>query len=184
MLACSTNVERTPSPAPGAKEFPVTINSPAKLDSIETGVLDPNGEPSRVSCATCHDVVDTGEAAVAPKDLKKFHVGLTFNHGNNECASCHSPTDPTKLRLATGKEVPTSDALLLCSQCHGTQKKSYDHGAHGGKNGHWDLSRGPQLRNHCVDCHDPHVPQIPSVMPAPRTRDRGNSPSAHPAGTH
>jgi hypothetical protein len=64
-----------------------------------------------------------------------------------------------------------TDAIRLCAQCHGQQHTAYTHGAHGGMNGHWDLSRGDRLRNHCVDCHDPHAPAFPRYMPMPPPRD-------------
>jgi hypothetical protein len=71
-----------------------------------------------------------------------------------------------------------TDAMTLCAQCHGPQFRDYQNGSHGGMNGHWDLSRGPRLRNHCVDCHDPHVPQVLPVHPAPGPKDRFFGPGA------
>lgn len=38
--------------------------------------------------------------------------------------------------------------------------------------GHWDQSRGPRSRNHCVSCHDPHGPAFGSFQPMPPPRDR------------
>ncbi len=70
-----------------------------------------------------------------------------------------------------------NEALELCSQCHGPQRTSYDHNAHGGLNGYWDLSRGPRIKNHCVDCHDPHLPAIQQVVPVLPPIDRGEVPS-------
>jgi nitrate reductase cytochrome c-type subunit len=53
----------------------------------------------------------------------------------------------------------------LCAQCHGPQARDFQHGAHGGMTGYWDLSKGPRRRNSCIDCHDPHAPKYPAVMP-------------------
>jgi formate-dependent nitrite reductase cytochrome c552 subunit len=64
------------------------------------------------------------------------------------------------------------DAMQLCAQCHGPQFRDYTHGSHGGMQGHWDLSRGPRLRNHCVDCHDPHTPQFQPSNPVLPPADR------------
>ena len=64
------------------------------------------------------------------------------------------------------------EALTLCSQCHGPQRRDYDHGAHGGMTGYWDRSRGGRQRNHCVDCHDPHQPAYVGGLPVPAARDR------------
>ena len=184
LVSCSQNAEREMAPAPGEANYSVEINQSERLVSIETGKKDVNGNPIRVRCATCHDVVNVGDTVKKPDDLKEFHQGLTFTHGSLACANCHEPEEPLLLRLATGETVPTSEAMQLCSQCHGPKRNAYNHGAHGGKTGHWDLSRGGQLRNNCVDCHDPHSPQIQQVIPAPRPIDRGNTPPPIDEGSH
>lgn len=184
LFSCNRDVPRDLAPAPGEEVHDVTIHAPERLNSIPTDVKGPDGEAARVLCSTCHDTVDTGEVALAPSDLKEFHQGLTFTHGTLACANCHVAGKPLALHLATGEELPMTEAMQLCSQCHGTQRRSYDHGAHGGMNGHWDLSRGPRLRNNCVDCHDPHQPQIAPVIPAPPIRDRGKSPQSHSEKNH
>jgi len=144
-----------------------------RLTSIETGEETTLGTPGRVACATCHDVVSTGARAEKPEELEAFHRGLQVTHGNLACTSCHATGDPTALHLATGEKLAMSEALRLCSQCHGPQRTSFDHNAHGGLNGYWDLSRGPRLKNHCVDCHDPHAPAIGQVVPVLEPKDRG-----------
>ncbi len=100
------------------------------------------------------------------------HAGLEVKHGDLACASCHAPTSRSHLRLADGREIPLRDAMALCAQCHGTQKRDYDHGAHGGMRGYWDLTRGPRERNHCVSCHDPHAPKFGTFMPVHPPKDR------------
>ena len=47
-----------------------------------------------------------------------------------------------------------------------------ERGLHGGMNGHWDLTRGGRTRNTCVNCHDPHTPKFPQVLPVLSPRDR------------
>ena len=54
----------------------------------------------------------------------------------------------------------------------GPQRRDYDHGAHGGMQGYWDLRRGPRTRNHCVECHDVHSPAFGAFRPMPAPRDR------------
>lgn len=76
------------------------------------------------------------------------------------------------LHLADGTRLELVEALSLCGQCHGLQRRDYAHGAHGGMNGYWDLHAGPRTRNHCVHCHDPHQPKYPRLLPAPPPRDR------------
>jgi hypothetical protein len=105
-------------------------------------------------------------------DLREFHLGLEFQHGSLSCRACHAEGQPPQLNLADGTTLPMQDALRLCAQCHGTQFTNYRHGAHGGMNGYWDTRRGERLKNHCVDCHDPHTPAIEPVLPKPPPRDR------------
>jgi hypothetical protein len=158
----------------GSVSGEVEINVPAKLSSIELDGVDPLGNPIRVACATCHTTKETAVLPESPAELQKFHVGLQFAHGSNRCASCHvsEPRRAPMLRLADGALLPMTEALQLCAQCHGPQYRDFKAGAHGGMQGSWDLSRGSRTRNHCVDCHDPHVPKTPPVLPAPAMRDR------------
>ncbi len=184
LLSCSHNVERELGPAPGAASFPVEITPSKKLTSIETALQDTQGEPIWVKCASCHENVEIGSIATRTTELKEFHRGLSFSHGTMSCKNCHEPGAPLKLHLATGEVVPLEEAMQLCSQCHGPKRVAYDHGAHGGKTGYWDLSRGAQKKNHCVDCHDPHTPQIARVIPARRPVDRGATPSNQDSKRH
>lgn len=148
------------------------IHEPAKLWSIETGRTDALGTPLRVACVTCHSLRTPNALPEKPEELKDFHRGLQFNHGNNKCSSCHVVGAQDALRLADGSTIPMRDALVLCGQCHGSQLRDYKAGAHGGMSGHWDLASGGRLRNHCVDCHDPHVPKFTPSTPVLPPRDR------------
>ena len=173
VTACN-GTDESPSPPPrSAQETGATeIHLPLKLTSVPSGDVDALGQEIRVSCESCHSQLPEARIiATAMTDLKEFHRGLEFNHGKLECAACHAPTAERRLRLATGKTIPMTEAMQLCGQCHGPQQRDYDAGAHGGMNGSWDLSRGSRVRNHCVDCHDPHRPAYPKVMPAPPPSD-------------
>jgi hypothetical protein len=55
---------------------------------------------------------------------------------------------------------------------------------HGGMRGHWDLSRGPRERNHCVACHDPHAPAFGQFEPVPGPRDRFTGAAAPHGDAH
>jgi hypothetical protein len=171
--ACGRDRRRTFSPAPGAPSHPVVVNPSIKLTSIETDTQDGRGQRARIACVTCHALRSPGALPTRTADLKEFHVGLVFEHGPQACASCHVQGHVDSLHLADGTVVPMTEALRLCSQCHGPQARDYRHGAHGGMSGYWDRSAGPRLRNNCVDCHDPHAPRYPGGLPAPRPRDRG-----------
>ena len=164
---------------PSSQKFAVhtygtTINASPKLVSVVSDKLDSLGRPIRVSCTTCHSTREPKDFPRDASDLRAFHGGLVVNHGDLRCASCHveqGGIEP-KLRLADGRTLPTSDAIELCAQCHGPKYQDYIHGSHGGMNGYWDLSKGPRLRNHCVDCHDPHSPKFQPSRPVLEPIDR------------
>lgn len=149
---------------------PVRVHLPPSLTGLRGTTADSNGEPTEIPCATCH-AGRTFPLPAGPTELGGPHVGLTFWHGTNACASCHDPADAERLRLADGRSIPMTEAMTLCSQCHGPQARDYAHGAHGGMSGHWDLRRGGRVRNHCADCHDPHDPAFPSFLPMPPPSD-------------
>lgn len=151
----------------------VEIHVPDRLRGIATGQVDAVGRPVHVACVTCHSLRTPAALPTSTADLDEFHQGLLFAHGQLTCASCHVIGDQTTLHRADGTPVAMVDAIQLCRQCHGSQARDYDHGAHGGMNGHWDRSVGAQLKNHCIDCHDVHAPQFQPSMPVLPPRDRG-----------
>lgn len=169
-----------PAPAPAVAlpvRHAVTIRPGPAVPRVLTGDMDAQGRPVSIACGTCHattaPVVQTHSAA----ELDQFHQGLKYQHGNLTCLSCHNSTNYDTLRLADGRSVEFPDVMTLCSQCHGPQRRDYDHGSHGGMNGHWDLTKGPRVRNNCVNCHDAHSPRLPQVLPVLPPRDRLSVPS-------
>lgn len=174
LLGCNrAPVDRGKAPAPSSKIFETRIHEPDRLTSVKTGAQTRQGDDLRVSCVSCHSARGPRPLPTKVSQLKEFHVGLEFQHGNLECRSCHDDSAPHRyLHLATGEKVEMPQAMRLCAQCHGPQKRDYDHGAHGGMSGYWDLSRGERVRNNCVDCHDPHRPAIPQSAPVLPPRDR------------
>lgn len=167
--------------------FETTIRRPAGPPVVHLASTDPQGRSGTVACSTCHSVREPNFENKSVKDLDQFHQGMPFSHGKLSCYSCHNPSDADTLRLADGTAVSYPDVMTLCGQCHGTQLRDYEHGAHGGMNGHWDLSRGPRTRNNCIDCHAPHQPQFPSMKVTFKPRDRFlTKPTSHSAehGSH
>jgi len=162
---------RSDIPTP-RRRFATTIRRPDGPPVIELQTPDPQGRVGSVACSTCHSVRDPNFANRTPGDLDEFHQNMKLAHGTITCYACHHPDDMDSLRLADGTSVEYRDVMTLCGQCHGSQLTDYKHGAHGGMSGYWDLSRGPRLRNNCIDCHDPHVPQFPSMTPSFKPRDR------------
>jgi mono/diheme cytochrome c family protein len=180
LASCRADEPRRMQAPPGDKAASVSIHEPERLTSIESGARDGLGRPVRVACASCHGLRE--QVPGFPRDereLRQFHVGLSVRHGSIGCTSCHAARrgGEPKLHLADGAEVGTAEALRLCAQCHGPKYQDYLHGSHGGMNGYWDLSRGPRLRNHCVDCHDPHVPAYQPSRPVLPPRDRFVTPA-------
>ncbi len=170
--------QRLPPSARHAREarFSVEVHTPEALRGLHSGERDALGHPVAVGCPSCHGVADRPpELATDASQLEQVggpHEGLRFEHGALSCASCHDPSAPERFHLADGRPVALADAMSLCAQCHGPQKRDYDHGAHGGMRGHWDLSAGPRDRNHCLDCHDTHRPAYPRYLPVFRPVDR------------
>ena len=156
------------------RTYPVTIRYPARSPGIATGLVDDQGRPVTVSCQTCHSQLSNPSSAevLGLDTLEDFHLGLEFNHGSLTCRSCHDPEDARSFRLADGSPVERWDVMALCSQCHGPQRKDFDHGAHGGMTGYWDLTRGPRIRNACTSCHFPHSPKPGQVRPTFKPIDR------------
>ncbi len=158
--------------------FATTIRRPSGPPTIELQQADPQGRRGSVACSTCHSVREPNYSTRVPADLDQFHQQMPMDHGKLACYACHHPGDADALRLADSTRVEYADVMTLCSQCHGTQARDYQHGAHGGMNGYWDLSRGPRTRNNCIDCHDPHVPKFPTMHPTFKPRDRFLEPHA------
>lgn len=152
--------------------FENRIRAPEAMGAVDVPIRNASGAVVGVACATCHargGKPAWAERAGAPK---KFHVTIALEHGSLGCTSCHAADDREALHLADGSKLPLADAIRLCGQCHGTQFRDYQHGAHGGMTGSWDLTRGPRTRNHCVACHAPHAPAYPLVEPAAGPNDR------------
>ncbi len=159
------------------KKFAVTIRRPAGPPRVDTGLTDLQGNRVTVACSTCHSTRKPDFENKSPADLKEFHSELKFSHGNVSCLSCHNDKNYDSLKLADGRQIEFTEVMTLCAQCHGPQKVAYDHGAHGGMAGHWDLTRGERIRNNCVDCHQAHAPQFPLMRPTFKPKDRFLEPS-------
>jgi predicted CXXCH cytochrome family protein len=174
LVGCAPPPSPVPEDLPTAGEpHPVMIRTPHGPPGVPTGTFDEKGNAVTVACATCHTTKLANADAKLGVPLKQFHQGFVGKHGNLSCTSCHNPADGyASLRLADGKSVLYSDVMTLCAQCHGPQFRDYQHGAHGGMSGNWDLTRGGRVRNNCIDCHDPHAPKYPSVTPARGPNDR------------
>ena len=178
----SAAVESSASEAP---RYPERVVRARRLPGVASAFDDVHGQEARIGCATCHGAVSAEDAAAgmlaerikAAKErgsppTERVHQAIVLEHKGLHCRSCHLQEQPQQLHTVDGKRLALTDALALCSQCHGPQRRDFDHGAHGGMSGYWDLTRGPRLRNSCVNCHAPHRPAYPPVIPAAGSRDR------------
>jgi len=147
------------------------VNPHASPSGAGAGI-DAKGRPIVIQCSVCHSVRTPNPDNASSEDLDEFHQGLVFSHGSLRCLSCHNADDYTSLRLASGSRVEFPNAITMCAQCHADKVRDYEHGAHGGMTGYWDLSRGGRVRNACIDCHDPHAPAFPHMTPTFKPIDR------------
>ncbi len=173
LACCGSDPPRALRPPPGPPTGRIEIHQPERLTSIASDQRDALGRPLRVACVTCHSQRVPTTLPSTVTELDEFHQGLRFEHGALSCGSCHVAGDQRSLRRADGTMIDMRDAMDLCRQCHGPQTRDYDHGSHGGMTGHWDLSVGGRVRNHCVDCHDPHTPAFQPSLPVLPPRDHG-----------
>lgn len=137
---------------------------------VVTDLVDTLGRPVTVGCATCHSLPGVSRAGRPVTEAPtRMHEGLVVNHGvraDLRCDSCHAGPDYGALKTADGRRVEYAEVNTLCRQCHGPQARDFDHGAHGGMQGHWDLKFGDRQRHACVTCHDPHAPKFAAMWPA------------------
>lgn len=160
---------------PPAQRYGTVVRLPADDLGLTTGRLGRDGKPERVRCGTCHTLERVQAKArdrKARQQAGSVHQRIRLAHAKLTCRSCHQSPLFERFKLTNGQQIVYAQVMQLCGQCHGRQHKDYQHGAHGGMNGYWDLSRGPRTRNHCIVCHDPHRPAITKVLPAPRARYR------------
>lgn len=171
--------EATAPRAAGARHA-VEIHKPAGPPVFHTGIKDADGKSKTMACAECHVTRQPNPENRIGRPMAFFHQDLKGAHGSLSCVSCHNPTDGNAtLRFADGTSLPYAEVMQLCAQCHGPQYRDYQHGAHGGMAGYWDLSKGGRTRANCVDCHNPHTPKYQPVQPARGPNDRGAAKGLH-----
>lgn len=174
--------------SPSGVLHPVTLRPGPDTPRVRTQATALDGRPVDAACSTCHTTRVPNAQARSAADLQEFHQGMAYAHGQQTCLSCHNASDYDTLRRADGSPVAYPRTIELCAQCHGPQYRDYQHGSHGGMTGHWDLKSGPRERNTCTDCHDPHAPAFPKVMPVFSPEDRGarqqRDRTVHPSQSH
>ena len=145
----------------GLDMIEVTENGQAFL------IPDRKGQLKSYACSECHT---KPLANMQSKDLKKAHWNIKLQHANlntMNCATCHNANDMDNLKSVTGVAIDFNKSYQLCSQCHTKQFTDWSGGAHGKRIGGWAPPRASMT---CVNCHDPHKPQI-----APKWPERYNT---------
>jgi len=103
----------------------------------------------------------------APLDCVSCHVQPLIAHdklgvGSEACWNCHLNTQMKTLHLASGAtQFPLEDSSRLCAQCHQKRYEAWLSGTHGvpaWKEG--DAVTRSTEKKTCIDCHNPHRPQI------------------------
>ncbi|MCG8332722.1 MAG: hypothetical protein MI974_33865 [Chitinophagales bacterium] len=117
-------------------------------------------------CANCHNQPLEAMKNAQKKDLKKAHWNIHMAHASENtmtCITCHAENNMNELTTLTGELIKLDESFKLCGQCHSTQYKDWQGGAHGKQINGWQTPRAVKT---CVSCHNPHQPSFPSRFPA------------------
>lgn len=117
-------------------------------------------------CSNCHTKSLNELKKMETDNVKNAHWNIKMKHANAnvmECITCHNEDNLNDLKSITGKEISLDHSYQLCGQCHSTQYKDWQGGAHGKRLGGW---APPKVINSCVNCHNPHSPAFDTKWPA------------------
>jgi len=118
------------------------------------------------SCNECHSKpLDELRSELSPT-AKKAHWDIHIDHADAttmSCATCHPSDNLDELQTLEGSRVSFNHSYKVCAQCHSTQFKDWQGGAHGKRLGGWTK---PRIAKTCVGCHNPHKPAFESRWPA------------------
>ena len=153
-----TSPVRPAAPVPAWVTDPTPVRQPKPRPEYSLAVF-------TYRCSECHRIIPPrGDTLRSPTQ----HLEIDLQHGmNTSCGNCHHPTNRDAFVDDSGHEIPWDQPQLVCAKCHGPVYRDWQHGSHGRTNGYWDVSRGPQTRRKCIECHDPHRPPFPAMHPAP-----------------
>ena len=117
-------------------------------------------------CANCHSKSLGAMQADRNPALRKAHWNIHLAHAGKSamnCTTCHAENNMNQLATLTGELLHIDESFKLCGQCHSTQFKDWQGGAHGKELNGW---KPPRVAKTCVSCHNPHKPAFPSRFPA------------------
>lgn len=131
----------------------------------EAGPLRLHRDGDAYECSMCHDGF-RDDPSIDP--LRDEHSDIVMKHGlDGHCLHCHNPSNSDVYLNHDGTEIPGDQSTLLCGKCHGVTFKDWQVGVHGRQDGFWDAARGPRVKLECIQCHDPHAPVFPQLVPDP-----------------
>ena len=145
---------------------------------------------SAFDCYGCHEEGKKLELKYNDKQqvvVPDEHSNIVMGHGthgrNNNCFNCHNDSNLKVLQPRDGRNLTFEESTQLCGSCHGPTLRDWESGSHGRTSGYWDRSKGPYVKQDCVNCHDPHSPKFPGRKPAPPPNYLRESSGAEPAHT-
>jgi len=117
-------------------------------------------------CQKCHNESLENLQMLQAHNAKKAHWDVEIIHAGSEvmtCSTCHNRNNLTTLQSLSGESIHIDESFKLCGQCHSSQYKDWQGGAHGKDIGGW---RKPRISETCVNCHNPHNPSIEHRWPS------------------
>ncbi len=143
-----------------------------RVANVETTPLRGEFKPLRLrrtgfvyQCNECHKAFQTDPKR---KRLIAEHEEIELKHGRNDyCLNCHHKTNRNVYTDHDGSEIPSEKPAQLCAKCHGPIYQDWQAGAHGKLSGNWNPQNENARKWLCIECHDPHEPQIPKFEPMP-----------------
>jgi hypothetical protein len=116
-------------------------------------------------CQECH--VDFRDPIKSHLPLGA-HRDMPFNHGINlRCFNCHNIANSETYVNHDGSQIPADTPVMLCRKCHGPTYRDWVAGTHGRVNGAWDPTNSLYKKTECNQCHNPHEPRFPLLIPRP-----------------
>lgn len=116
---------------------------------------------TKAPCKGCHsDSMKKNvqiEKAHTHPEISRSHPGEVFKG----CQTCHN-TETGNLQLLSKQELGFNHSYKVCAQCHQSQRKDWEGGAHGKRLSPWSKNR---VIANCTQCHNPHKPGFPKKRP-------------------
>ncbi len=121
------------------------------------------------ACTECHNDFASPRRQ-NPLQGEHADIDARFDHGmNTYCVNCHHQTDRNVYVDHDGSPIPSTEPARLCAKCHGPTYREWELGIHGRQNGSWERNSPNRTKLLCIQCHDPHQPAFPMMVPDPPT---------------